>query len=235
MTNISLYQRLNKKRYVPKKVAEVGVYLPETSLIYEYILNGTPALLVEADPDITNLIRKHFQGKNNFTLYELAIYNSECDIELVKSGASSFVANLNSSPAVVNDGINISNLNKIKVKALTFDKIDDSKIDLLAIDIEGCEWYVLKYMKSRPTVISIETHGGVYKNPFYDKIMQWMKENNYKVWYKTKSDTIFVKKDKIKIDLKDQISLFFTDILIFIYKAKKRMTKKIKGLFQAPV
>mgnify|MGYP000719454145 CR=1 FL=1 len=231
MTEISLYQRLNKKKFIPEKVAEVGVYYPETSLIYEYILNGTPTILVEADPGIANLIRSHFHGNNNYSLYEVAIYDSECDIELVRSGASSFIADLNSSPAKVNDGINIKNLNKIKVKATTFDKIDDSHIDLLAIDIEGCEWYVLKYMKSRPAVISIETHGGLYKNPFYDNIKKWMNDNDYEIWYKTKSDSVFVKRHKIKIDIKDKTLLFLTDILIFIIKLKKVITKIIKGLF----
>lgn len=234
MKENSLYHRLNKKKFIPKKVAEVGVYYPETSLIYEYIQDGTPAILVEADPDIANLIRSHFQGNNNFTLYEFAIYETEGELELIKSGASSFLSDLNSSPAKVNDGINLESSDKIKVKSVTFDKIDDSNIDLLAVDIEGCDWYVLKYMKSRPTVISIETHGGLYKNPFYDKISQWMITNNYQIWFKTKSDSVYVKKDKIKIDANDKISLFFTNFLIFIFRLKKGITKKIKGLFRSP-
>ena len=43
-------------------------------------------------------------------------------------------------------------------------------IDLLSVDTEGCEWFVLQTLRSRPAVISIETHGGLYLNPHRDEI-----------------------------------------------------------------
>ncbi|MCX7736237.1 MAG: FkbM family methyltransferase [Candidatus Kapabacteria bacterium] len=230
MAEISLYQRLNKKGFTPKKVAEVGVYYPDTSQVYEYILNGTSTILVEADPDIAEIIRNYFSDRTNLILYENALYDYEGEIELVRSGASSFVSDLESSPAKINDNITMDDLNQVKVKSLTFDKIDEGDIDLIAIDIEGCEWYVLKYMKSRPTVISIETHGGLYKNPFSENIKNWMNENDYILWYKTQSDSVFVKRDKIKIDLLDRVKLIIRNIFLNLNKIKKRITRKIKGL-----
>ncbi len=227
MKEISLYHRLNKKGFFPNKVAEVGVFHPETSLINEYVLNGTPSILVEADPDVANLILNHFKNNKNYTLYECAIFDYEGNIELVRSGASSFVANLDTSPAKINDNIKLNQLNKIKVKSVTFDKIDDGDIDLISIDIEGCEWYVLKYMKSRPTVISIETHGGLYKNPFYNEIKHWMEANDYYIWYKTKSDSVFVKKGKIRIDFNDILNLFFVNIQNFLLKINKKVKRKL--------
>lgn len=230
MAEISLYQRLRKKGFTPKKVAEVGVYYPETSQVYEYILNGTSTILVEADPDIAKIIRNHFSEQTNFVLYENAVYDYDGYIELIRSKASSFVSDIEASPAIINDNIKLDDLQTVKVKALTFDKIDEGDIDLIAIDIEGCEWYVLKYMKSRPTVISIETHGGLYKNPFSANIKNWMKENNYHLWYKTQSDSVFVKKDKIMINLSEKLILIFKNILINLRKFKKLLTRKIKGL-----
>lgn len=230
MPVISLYHRIKKKGFTPKKVAEVGVYYPDNSQVYEYILNGTPTILVEADPNIVEIIRNHFNDRINLILYEYALYDYEGEIELVRSGASSFISDLESTPAKINDNIKLDDLNHVKVKSITFDKIDEGDIDLISIDIEGCEWYVLKYMKSRPTVISIETHGGLYKNPFSENIKNWMNENNYHLWYKTQSDSVFVKGDRIKIGFLDRVKLIIRNIFLNLNKIKKTITRKIKGL-----
>jgi hypothetical protein len=62
------------------------------------------------------------------------------------------------------------------VRCTTFDRLDDGSIDLISIDTEGSEWFVLKYITSRPDVISIETHGAAYTNPYLDEIQRWMRE-----------------------------------------------------------
>jgi len=38
---------------------------------------------------------------------------------------------------------------------------------------------VLKHLVSRPKVISIETHGKYYLNPFLTEITQWMEREGY--------------------------------------------------------
>ncbi|HET9135715.1 MAG TPA: hypothetical protein VFO76_03690, partial [Candidatus Kapabacteria bacterium] len=58
---------------------------------------------------------------------------------------------------------------------------------------EGCEWYVIETMNSRPDIISLETHGKQYKNPFTKEISDWMNHNKYKIWYRDKSDTVYIK------------------------------------------
>lgn len=231
MIEKSLYQHLKAKGFFPKKIAELGVYYPESSSIYEYILEGIETLLVEADPSIVVLIKEYFKNYPNIKLYEYAVFDSVGEIELVISGASSFVSGNSSSPAEINDNVKVDKLEKVKVKSITFDKIDDGNIDLLSIDIEGSEWYVLKYMISRPVVISIETHGGMYLNPFYSKIIQWMNQNNYQIWYKTNSDSVFVQRGIIKIDLSDKIHLILKDFKIKFFRLKKTITRKIKRGF----
>jgi hypothetical protein len=42
---------------------------------------------------------------------------------------------------------------------------------LLSVDTEGCEWYALKNLKSRPKVISLETHGKYYTNAYIKEIL----------------------------------------------------------------
>lgn len=229
MSSTSLYKRLKGKGYSPNCVAEVDVYYPETSVIYDYIVEGIDSILVEADPDIAKIIREKFSSYGNVLLYEVAVYDSDSEIELVKSGASSFVSSIYSSPAKINDELRIENSVKSIVKATTFDKLDNGKIDLLSIDIEGCEWFVLKNLKSQPTVISVETHGGIYQNPFYFEIKKWFSKNNYILWYKTKSDSIYVKNGSIIVSIFDRFNLFLTELKILFFKIKKMASKKIKG------
>ena len=68
-----------------------------------------------------------------------------------------------------------------------------SDIDILCVDTEGAEWFVLKNLISRPKIITLETHGIRYTNPYLSEIMQWMKDNNYLPIGRDSSDTIFKK------------------------------------------
>ena len=51
-----IFNELSKKGFQPTHVAEVGVYLPETSNVYDYIKLGIKCTLVEPDPKSVNLI-----------------------------------------------------------------------------------------------------------------------------------------------------------------------------------
>jgi len=171
-------------------VAEVGVYLPETSNILDYIKQGIRTTLVEADPRCVTAIREYFGDTYPITLHPVAVFDSEGSIELINRAASTFASVLNSSPALVNDAYQKQDTDKFTVPAKRFDSLDDGTIDLLSIDIEGCEWYVLKYMKSRPAVISVETHGKRYINPFINEITDWMKKTATNFGIKTRA-TVF--------------------------------------------
>lgn len=96
------------------------------------------------------------------------------------------------SPALVNDRYQPKAEDLFYAEAHVFSDFDDGSIDLLSIDTEGCEWYVLMHMKSRPLVISLETHGKRYRNQYITEIQQWMKDNGYRKWYRDKSDTVYV-------------------------------------------
>ena len=77
------------------------------------------------------------------------------------SRSSSFISSSNSSPAIINDSYDKENNTTVKVKAKKFSSEDPGNIDLISIDIEGSEWFVIKNMISRPNVVSIETHGAI--------------------------------------------------------------------------
>ena len=43
----TICRKLNNKGFAPQHAAEVGVYHPETSNIYDYLVDGTRCTLVE--------------------------------------------------------------------------------------------------------------------------------------------------------------------------------------------
>lgn len=221
--NKTLFKKCNQKDYTPSHAAEVGVYLPETSNIVDYIKQGVRSMLIEPDLKTVEKIKAYFKTAADLTIHPVAIYDYTGTLVLVNRDASTFAADLKGSPALINDKYTIKAEDKFEVPCTTFDTIDDGSIDLLSVDIEGGEWFVLKHMKSRPDVISIETHGKKYINPFIQEILDWMDKHNYQVWYKDKSDTVFVKEGTFEITPKEKSQLFWTEFRLNL----RRMRKKI--------
>jgi len=222
-----LQQALNDRGFKPRHVSEVGVWHPQTSNVRGYIHQGIRATLVEPDPESAALIRQEFPA-DNLTLHQVAVFERNGELELCKRAASTFVKSLPSSPTLVNDRFEIDDADTLVVQARVFNEIDDGSIDLISIDVEGSEWYVLQNMLSRPTVISIETHGGLYTNPYLGEIRAWLDNNHYLIWYKDKSDSVYVRKDSIHISLGDRLRLFLRNI----HLALRRFRKRVKRLLQ---
>ena len=223
--NDTLYLKVTTKGLKPSHVAEVGVHEPESSNIYRFIQDGVQATLVEPEPEAIDHIKKHFEGRENVTLHEAAMCDYVGELELFKNGPSTFVGDLPDSPATVNDGYVRAEADKFVVAASTFDTIDDGKIEVLSIDTEGSEWYVIKHLLSRPAVISVETHGGAYLNPFLDEIESWMQKENYDVWYKGKTDTVYVRKGSVSVSAIEKMQLAAMDVKITTRRARKRLKK----------
>ena len=215
--NKLIYARLKRRGILFQHVCEVGVYLPETSNIIDFIKAGVRATLVEADPDTVAKIKDYFLGYN-IQVVPVAVWDNNGVIKLSKAAASTFVTQLQSSPAIVNDDYKVSEENTFKVPCLKFSEIDDGTIDLLSVDIEGGEWYVVKHLISRPSVISIETHGKYYTNPFIKEIESWMAHENYITWYKDLSDTVFIKRDLLQPTTSEIVS---TQLTLFKLSLKK--------------
>jgi len=219
---------LKKKNYTPRHVCEVGVWHPKTSNIKYYIEKNIKSLLIEPDPESIALIKKEWGERKNLTLKTVACTDFEGTIDLHKAGSSSFVSSTKNSPAMVNDSFDIRNNISTKVDAKKFSSEDPGDIDLISIDIEGSEWFVIKHMLSRPDVISIETHGGYYINPHIEDIKNWMDEYNYVLWFKDNSDSVYVKKHIIKVKFNEILFLMLKNIhLIF-----RRYRKGLKLFFR---
>jgi FkbM family methyltransferase len=223
-----LTKMLKKKNYTPHHVCEVGVWHPRTSNIKYFIEKNIKSLLIEPDPESIALIKKEWGERKNLTLKTVACTDFEGTIDLHKAGSSSFVSSTKNSPAMVNDSFDIKKNISTKVDAKKFSSEDPGDIDLISIDIEGSEWFVIKHMLSRPDIISIETHGGYYINPHIEDIRKWMDEYNYVLWFKDNSDSVYVKKNIIKVKFNEILFLMLKNIhLVF-----RRYRKGLKLFFR---
>jgi FkbM family methyltransferase len=220
MTGNDLYRRIRQKGFHPRHVAEIGVYFPETSNVSKFILAGVRCTLVEPCPDAAEEIRRQFADRRNVTFYPVAVSDTHGKLELARRGASTYAVGIENSPAVVNDRYRLQDSDRFLVNAVTFDEIDDGTIEVLSVDIEGGEWYVLKHLVSRPAIISLETHAGLYRNPHMTEISAWMRDNRYIRWYLSDSDSIYVRSGVFRVSLFERLSLLAADARLSLEKTK---------------
>ena len=227
--NPRFYSRVKQAGIRFEHVAEVGVYHPDTSNIYGFVMDGVRATLVEPEPNSIRLIRERFGERENMTLHTCALADAEGEVEFCHRESSTFLASLDCSPAIVNDRYEKSTGDMFTARAVTFDQIDDGSIDILSIDTEGSEWYVLKHMVSRPKVISLETHGGAYRNPYRDEITQWMRGNSYLLWYKDSSDSVYVRTGHVQVTIWDRVGVMMANLRILGESLRKRLSNRLKS------
>ena len=142
--NKKIFRKVKEKNIQTEIVCEVGVYLPETSNIIDFIFEGKKTILVEPNPPAIEAINTFFKDYTNIKLYPFAIYKHNGKLTLSNAEASTFVSELPASPALINDRYKQESAKNVEVECRLFSEIDEGNIDLLSIDTEGCEWYVLK-------------------------------------------------------------------------------------------
>jgi FkbM family methyltransferase len=193
--NERLYLRVRRTGLNIRHCGEIGVYLPETSMVRGFILDGVRTDLFEPAPESLLKIRDAFGSMPHVHIHPIAIHRDSGRIRLYRAGASTFAADLKASPALANDNYLPSAALSFEVDARRFSEVDDGTFDLLSIDTEGCEWYVISHLVSRPLVISVETGWKRYTNPFLKEIKGWMDREGYYLWYRDGSDTVFLRRD----------------------------------------
>ena len=186
------------------EIVEVGPHTPSMAQTASLIESGCNVLLIEPHPAAYLELLSKWGDTKTCRIIQKAIYRQKQKVILnnIKDNgfhktSSSFVAGIRSPYTEMLDSGEIpgARWQEIEVDAITFDEIDTGNIDLLFVDAEGCEWYVIEKMKSRPRLIKLETHGSHrYINPFMSKINTWMEKNGYEEAAKTRSDTIWILK-----------------------------------------
>lgn len=188
-----------------KVFCEVGVYFwnengKNYSRLEQQVKDNKKVILVEPLPKCIENIKFYIGNKDNVILYPYAISDKNGKTIIYNEGASAFINEVRGkAPCNSNNYYDTPESRKIQeseiieVETVTFDKIDSGDIDVLFIDIEGSEYFVIKNLVSRPKIISIESDYQNYINPYLSEIENWMKQNNYMYWYKTESDTFYKK------------------------------------------
>jgi len=229
-TEKELYRKVIEKNIDIRHVCEVGVFLPEMSNILDFILKDRlRTTLVEPDNRSIAAIRDFFRDYPNVTLLPYAVYEYHGTLELVQRNASTFVSTLPYSPAQVNDNYDIRQEDTFTVECRKFDELDNGSIDLLSVDTEGSEWYVIKNLVSRPKVISVEMQGKSYVNPFFKEISAWMEKEGYEKWYMNKTDIVYYQQGALSITAGERLQLSLMDAYVRFRRARKRFTKLFSG------
>lgn len=223
----SLYEKLGQKNLVFRHVCEVGVYRPESVHFVEFIRQGVRTTLVEANPEAAAALRVAFKAQN-VRIHAVAVWDNHGTLMLSQAAASTFATALPNSPALENDRHRIHDGNTFEVPCVPFSSLDDGSIDLLGVDIEGGEWYVLKHLQSRPKVLCIETHGKYYTNPFLAEITQWLHTHNYALWYKDGSDSVYIQQGLFPVSLQDRTATIMAELTIQWDKLRRRFKRPAK-------
>jgi FkbM family methyltransferase len=225
-----LYKKCSGKKVAFRHICEVGVFMPEMSNILDFIVKDRlRTTLVEPDPKSIAAIRDYFRDYPNVLLLPYAVYDHHGVLELVQRNASTFVSTLPYSPAQINDDYQIRKEDTFTVECRTFDELDDGTIDLLSVDTEGSEWYVVKKLVSRPVVISVETHGKSYLNPYYSEISYWMAANGYERWWLNKTDTVYYKKGAFTVRPGEKLRLALMDAYVKFRRTRKKAERVFRG------
>jgi len=181
---MNLYDYCKDEGIEVKLACEVGFYRLKDSQISRFIYAGIKCIIVD-------ILKSNIGNRyKNVEYRRTGISFNEGTRVFRWNGASTHLIGL-ASPSMQNKS------QKKKYKGTrthcvtTFDKIDNGKIDIICIDIEGLEWAVLCNMISLPKIIEIEMEWKNYINPYYDTIKHWMKINGYQFIEQDGSDHIY--------------------------------------------
>ncbi len=181
---MNLYDYCKEENIKINVACEVGFYRLKDSQIAEFIYAGTKCIIVD-------ILKSNIGTRyKNVEWHRVGVGFKEGAGVFKWNGASTHMVGYR-SPSVQNNSQKKKYRGTIKHKVITFDRIDKGNIDLLCIDIEGLEYSVLKYLKSRPKVISIEMRWKKYKNPYFTNIQWWMHYHGYEFVDYNTSDEIY--------------------------------------------
>lgn len=196
VTPKKIFQLASDAGILINKAAEIGVYTFETSAIKPLIESGVECDLYEAIPSYSEKIKKAIEAHHKTKLHNCAVADYNGEMTLYLAGASTFNSNQKESPAINHDRFKTSDAMALTVLCRDFNDLDNGDYDYISIDVEGGEFSILSRMKSRPVIINLETQSRDYINPKLGSITDWMVENNYKVWFRNDTDTLFIKSSR---------------------------------------
>lgn len=176
------------------KIYEIGVGNPD--ICRTKYNNTDECYLFEANPNTYSDLMRCYSSRDNFKIYNCAIGDIDGKINFSVDGDSSYLTDIKSPTVQCAPNEYVESRNIIEVDCFRISNFDNGDIDLMLLDMEGSEFYVLKHLISRPKTIIIEldNNGRGYINPYYNEIVEWMQNNYYDLTDKNE-DGIFVKRE----------------------------------------
>lgn len=187
MLNVAFEALVRKSGVRVRHAVEVGAHSVEFCNLGHYLTDRNVRIqLFEPQPDMAEQLRRETGNLSNVTVWQMAIADHIGTCAMRMMGAGTHIKGI-AAPEVVNKNTKSARawrkrtVEELAVPCDTFSRYDDGEIDMLSLDSEGAEWFVLKYMESRPRWISIEMGDDKhpYKNPFADEILAWMDKHGY--------------------------------------------------------
>lgn len=198
----------------PELIFEIGANYAQDAegLRYYFNLPAENIWVFEAHPNICSEISKMY----NFHVFNKAVFNEN----------KSMVFNIVNISSTKNSGISSlykhqsseEKMNTVNIEAIRMDTFmeehDIKKIDFLKLDAEGCNWEVLDGFGTRlkdVRIIHLEAeHEEVWQGQkLYEDIVKILKENGFEQVYfqryLSQSDSLWIQKEYIKKDIKDEI------------------------------
>lgn len=198
-----IYDEIYKTK--PRRVAEVGVNEPDKCSLLPFIHEGIPTLLVEPLPWCAGNLRNAFEGKP-VKVIEGVVGDKEGTVTLYDRGEGSWIEDVPRGSAPdehqAHSGLKREEVNHSYIRTVQSYKwsmLDSGDIDVLCVDTEGAEWFVIREMVSRPSLVRCEmhfTHSG-WLNPYNPQIRQKMMDMGYTVIGEDVSDTLWAKKQSL--------------------------------------
>lgn len=165
----------------PKVVFEVGVGNFLSSRTRHYWNRDCEFHLFEPNPEFYKELKNKI-NRPNVHLHNVAIYKENTEINLRLSSLSSYIEDQTLQRE-------FPPKDYVKVSAKTISEYDNGDIDVLLVDIEGCEWFLLKKIVSKPKLIVLEMNKPI--NPYLKEIEEWLYKNKYKKIAKIPPDSFY--------------------------------------------
>lgn len=169
-------------------ICEVGVGEYSKCHTKSFIGTENTLILVEALPMFNREIQGRVKNEKNVIHHQLAVADTVGVIEFNAFDIESHIKGVESVAQARR-----RDCSTIEIPCTTFNTLDPGNIDVLFIDIEGAEYFVLKHLISRPKILRIEINIPGFTNSFEAEIATWLSENGYKQTDIIGSDIIYIR------------------------------------------
>jgi FkbM family methyltransferase len=182
----------------PRLVAEVGVNEPEKCSVAGFLAKGVEGILVEPLPWCCERLRAAFPTAK---VIEGVVGDRRGEVKLYDRGEGSWIEDVPAGQAPdEHPSISVSrdSFDDRFVRTVTSHpwwSIEKHTLDVLCVDTEGAEWFVIRDMRTEPKLIRLEmhfTHTG-WRNPFYNEISDRLYSSGYEILGEDVSDILWAK------------------------------------------